>query len=443
LIESKNYSQEAIDLEHAVAQIIFRQEENGFHIDLEKAGKLYAHLKGIQERLTAELRQVFRPWYKPEKEFTPKRDNRTMGYRAGCPMTKVKLVEFNPSSGQHIADRLIKEFGWKPKEFTETGAPKVDETVLKKLPYPVVRNLIEYLTVNKRIGQLAEGDEAWLKHQKDGVIHGGVNTNGAVTGRMTHMKPNMAQVPSVDHPYGHECRELFGARPGWALVGADASGLELRCLGHYMARYDDGEYGRLCIDPNVKIHAYNRALLELPEDPPGTNVYYQIAKRWMYAFLYGAGDAKLGEIFGSGGAQKGKHLRSTFMANLPALNSLVSGVKAAAEKRGYLVGLDGRRLHIRSLHSALNTLLQGAGAIIMKKALVILDADLQAMFKPGVDYEFCANVHDEWQIECRPEIAEVVGKTAVEAIRKAGEHFKFRIPLDGEFKIGKTWADTH
>lgn len=161
------------------------------------------------------------------------------------------------------------------------------------------------------------------------------------------------------------------------------------------------------------------------------------------AFLYGAGDAKLGSIVGKG-RQAGAKLRAKFLAGLPALEKLVNGVKRRAKERGYLVGLDGRKLHIRSDHAALNTLLQSAGALVMKKALHILDTMLQeAGLVPGIDYEFVANIHDEFQIEVSEQHAEFVGKSAAESIRKAGEYFGFRCPLDGEFKIGRNWAATH
>lgn len=434
-LKAKGISEEAIELEHKVAGIIKRQIDFGFCFDVKKAEQLYAKLIERKAELASQLKAIFGYWYEPNGGVvTPKRGNRKKGIVEGSSYQKIKLVEFNPGSRAHIARCLQKRYGWKPTEFTASGQPKVDEEVLKKLPYPEVPLLIEYLMIEKRLGQLADGNEAWLKHvEQDGRIHGYVNTNGAVTGRMTHSHPNVAQVPAVRAPYGKECRELFGPPPGMVQVGADASSLELRCLAHYMARYDGGAYARIILEGDI--HTENQKAAGLPTRDS--------AKTFIYAFLYGAGDEKLGQIIGKG-RTAGRKLRKQFLEKLPALAKLKQAVEKAVKTRGYLIGLDGRHLPIRSEHSALNTLLQSAGALVMKKALVILDETLQEMgYVPGQDYEFMANIHDEWQIACRPEIAETVGKTAVEAIRRAGEHFGFRCPLDGEYKIGANWAETH
>lgn len=433
---SKNVSQEALELEHEVAHIIKRQVDRGFWFDVDAAENLYAELIAKRDAMEKELVSLFPPWYEPkDKEpFTPKRDNKKRGYKAGCPFTRVKLVTFNPNSRQHIYKCLMRKYDWKPTEFTDSGQPKVSEEVLKSLPYPEAQKLAEYLMIQKRIGQLAEGDKAWLKLVKsDNRIHGEVITNGAVTGRMTHNNPNVAQVPAVRAPYGYECRSLFRPSPGYLLVGADASGLELRCLAHYMAKWDGGEYAKVILEGDI--HTVNQKAAGLPTRDN--------AKTFIYAFLYGAGDEKIGQIIGKG-KSAGRKLKKQFLAKTPALAKLKDAVERVVKKRGYLIGLDGRHLKIRSTHAALNTLLQSAGALIMKKALVILDKSLQDKgYVPGRDYEFLANVHDEWQIEALPEIAEDVGKTAVEAIRKAGEHFKFRCQLDGEYRVGKSWAETH
>lgn len=434
LLMGKGLPEEAIDLEQAVAPILGRQQRHGFLFDQEAARELERALVSRRAVLEALLRKVIPPWKVIKRRFVPKRSDKRRGYVAGVEVTTYKEVVFNPASRQHIANRLSAMYGWEPQEFTEKGQPKIDEDVLGKLDYPIVPLLLEHFIVNKRLGQLAEGDEAWLKSvKKDGRIHGSVNQNAAVTGRMTHAKPNIAQVPKVGVPYGKECRSLFTVPKGKLLVGADASGLELRCLAHFMARYDNGEYAKVILEGDI--HTVNQQAAGLPTRND--------AKTFIYAFLYGAGDAKLGSIVGKGQAA-GRNLRAKFLAGLPALEKLVTGVKKAASKRGYLTGLDGRRLHVRSEHAALNTLLQSAGALVMKKALVILDADLQAAgLVPGVNYEFVANVHDEWQIEVDADKAEFVGKTAQAAIRKAGDAFGFRCPLDGEYKIGANWAETH
>jgi DNA polymerase-1 len=449
-------SAESIELEHAVQKIVSRQEINGFTFNVAKAMQLTATLAKERLALETELKERFGWWWGRAKAFVPKRDDKKVGYVAGAPCTQVKPVYFNPTSRHHIARVLTKHFGWKPTALTPTGEPEVNEESLKAIVHPEAKSLLRYLMVQKRLGQLAEGKEALLKHVRNGKIHGSVNTLGAVTRRMTHSSPNVSQVPACYSPYGTEFRELFEARAYFVLVGADADALELRDLAHFMAMYDGGEYTKTVLEGDKKkgtdMHSVNARALGL--DPTkayfGTETGRDIAKTWFYAFIYGAGDEKLGSIITKVRNPRknrsiGKAARTSFMANLPAMGKLMQAIKANAKKNGYLKALDGSRLHCRSEHSAPNTLLQSAGAVAMKKALVLLDADLQhtLALTPGVDYEFCANVHDEWQIECRPEIAEVVGAAAVAAIRAAGEHFGFRCPLDGQFKVGRTWADTH
>lgn len=473
-IIAKEYSPEALDLEHQMAWLMAQQERNGFHFDTAKAAELYAVLVKRRGELERELKDEFKYWYAPDGPTrrppksrkvwieTPdggdKRRIKKKGkpayfetgyyesYTEGAPYTKVKIVEFNPGSRDHIADRLTKLYGWEPELFTDGGKPKVDEEVMEKLDYPPCKLLTEYLMVQKRLSQLAEGDNAWLKMERNGKIHGSVNPNGAVTGRATHAFPNIAQVPAVkktkqgilmggEGGYGYECRSLFTVPPGWLLMGADASGLELRCLAHFMARYDGGKYGKAVVEGDVHTDNMNAAGLDTRDN----------AKTFIYAFLYGAGDAKIGKIVRKG-KEEGRKLKSQFLRKTPALKRLIEDVKAAA-KRGYLIGIDGRQLHVRSSHAALNTLLQSAGALICKKWLLLLEEELQARgLKHGWDgdYAFVAWVHDEVQIACRTkEVAEVVAEAATACVAKAGEYFNFRCPLAGEAKIGNNWAETH
>lgn len=433
-LKAQGFSEESIRLEHDVAPILARQKAHGFLFDKEKARVLEGRLAARRAELVDQLHVVFPPWEVKAGVLIPKRDNKAKGYVKGVPFQKTKIVTFNPGSRQHIADRLTKLYGWKPKEFTDSGQPKVDETTLLGLNYPEAPLLIEFLTVEKRLGQLSEGKQAWFKSVKeDGRIHGSVTQNGAVTGRMTHSSPNMAQVPSSGSPYGPECRELFCVSKGKKQVGADASGLELRCLAHFMGRWDHGDYAKVILEGDV--HTTNQCAA-------GLSTRNQ-AKTFIYAFLYGAGDEKIGSIVGKG-KKAGAELKAKFLAGLPALDKLIQAIKKAVREKGYLIGLDGRKLHVRSDHAALNTLLQSAGAIVMKKALVLLDKRLQEMgLVPGIDYEFVANIHDEFQMEVSEEHADAVGAAATDAIFCAGEHFGFRCPLAGEYKTGNNWHDTH
>jgi len=428
--------EQAVKIEHDFCEIIAKQERHGFAFDSTKAVDLYQRLVKRRLELSQELQTAFPP-KRVEEVFIPKVNNKSRGYVKGEPFTKVSYVDFNPSSRQMIGDRLM-AMGWEPEEFTTSGQAKIDETILQKLPYPEAALLAEHFLVEKRIGQLAEGEQAWLKLARQGRIHGSVNTNGAVTGRCTHSNPNVAQVPSVGAAYGAECRELFTVRHGYSLVGADLSGLELRCLAHFMARYDGGRYGEIVI--NGDIHTENQHAAGLPTR--------NNAKTFIYAFLYGAGPVKIGSIVAPQASEEeqrkiGIRLRKAFLKKLPALKKLIDAVEIAAD-RGYLLGLDGRKLHVRSKHAALNVLLQSAGALIAKVATIIAYEDLIAAgLVWGKDFAQVAHVHDEMQFEVRKGLEETVGKIVTDAMRKAGEHFNFRCPIAGEWKSGSNWKETH
>ncbi|CAB4140211.1 PolA DNA polymerase I - 3'-5' exonuclease and polymerase domains [uncultured Caudovirales phage] len=411
-IEEKNlYAGECLVLEHEFAGVIAQQERNGFCFDMRKASELYATLADVRDAGHRELVGMV-----PPTEVKLK--------------TKTKQIPFNPGSRQQIAAALM-NLGWKPEDYTPTGEPKVDEAVLSTLQYPIAKKLSEYLMVQKRIGMLAEGDEAWMKVVKaDGRIHGSVNHNGAVTGRCTHRSPNLAQVTGVGSPWGKECRELFVAPAGKMLVGVDAQGLELRCLAHYLARWDEGAYGKELLEGDI--HTANQKAAGLPTRND--------AKKFIYAWLYGAGPAKIGSIVG-GGSKEGRELNKRFLAKFPAIGKLKSAIDTAVDKRGYLTGLDGRHLPIRSQHSALNTLLQSCGAILMKNATVLMHRYIEHSKIKGVLQ--VAHIHDEVQLEVPEASAEEVATIAKRAISDSGLSFGFRIRLDGSANIGRNWAETH
>ena len=449
---SQEPSNQMIAIEHWFAFIISQQERNGFSFDLDKADKLTAKLTSIRAELKDELQQMVAP--KVEEMKSPAGWT-VEGYTAPT-KAKLKLVLkdaglkqalvndavktgnkkkttlFNPGSRQQIAAALL-DLGYDLPKEPDATTPKVDEGVLKKIDHPIAQKLLDYLLVQKRLGQLAEGEQAWLKLAKNGRIHGSVNTNGAVTGRCTHSNPNVAQVPACRVPYGEECRDLFGAGSGKKLVGCDASGLELRMLAHYLAFYDGGEYGKIVTEGDIHTANQQAAGLETRDQ----------AKTFIYAFLYGAGDAKIGDIVG-GTARDGQMLKRKFLSNLPALKRLQQDIHKKVENGGTLMGLDGRVLRIRSSHAALNMLLQSAGAVCMKVALIQLYHALgKSKWQHGREYAFVANIHDEFQAEVIPQHAEDFGKLAVKAIRVAGKELKLNVQLDGEYKVGTTWAETH
>ncbi|OUU24124.1 MAG: hypothetical protein CBB97_12290 [Candidatus Endolissoclinum sp. TMED37] len=423
----KNYSEESIELEHRLAEIIYQQECNGFKFNTTKAQRLYSELAAKRESLKQELKDSFPDW-EVRTPFIPKVNNKKLGYRKDIPTEKVQVIEFNPSSRDHVANRLINLRGWKPKQYTNDGKPKVDEDVLKSLPYPESKVLVEYYTIEKRIGQLAEGRQAWLKLVKNNRIYGSVNTNGAVTGRATHSHPNVGQVPATTVPYGKECRELFTVEDDNVLVGIDVSGLELRCLAHFMSRYDNGTYIKEVLDGDI--HTAN-------QKAAGLDTRAQ-AKTFIYALVYGCGAAKMGEILGKD-VKAGKKIISDFMKRTPALKRLIEDVQQKATK-GYIKGLDGRQLKIRSAHKALNTLLQSSGALICKQWIIDVH---ELIHQHNLDCKQVAWVHDEIQIETRKEHADELGKLAKQAIRNSEKKFNFRCELDCEYRVGKDWSQTH
>ena len=377
LIEKQNYSTEAIKLEHDFARCIYLQEAHGFHFDVASAKKLYASLANRRLELEKSLVSTFPNWKKYIGTFTPKRDNKTLGYKKGVPIKRYKELTFNPNSRDHISDRLMNK-GWKPREFTPDGKPKVDESVLSKLIYPEAKLLAEHFLIQKRIGQLAEGNNAWLKLQRDGIIYGSVITNGANTGRCTHQKPNVAQTPSVGVPYGKECRSLFTVPNGFQLIGCDASGLELRCLAHYIGAFDEGSFTKQLLHGDI--HTYNQKQIGLPTR--------DLAKRVIYGCIYGIGDTRLGAVVGKS-SQEGKRIKAKLFEALPALKQLRDNVIIATRNKKYLLGLDKRKLIPRSEHSSLNLLIQSCGALIIKMATVILHKKLK---EKNYDKNICTMV---------------------------------------------------
>lgn len=429
-LQKHQIPEETIKLENQFARIIFEQEKRGVNFDKQKAIELAARLTNSKFELERRIRCAF-PNEIKEEVFIPKVNNKARGYVKGVPFVKKTVVKFNPSSRQMIANGLIKKYGWKPKKLSPTGLPVIDEEILEQLDYPEAETLKEYFLVTKILGQLAEGKNAWLKLvAEDGAIHGKVDTIGAVTGRCTHNTPNLAQVPAVGSFMGKECRELFIPRKGYKLVGCDASGLELRCLAHYM---NDEEYTHEIL--NGDIHTKNQIMAGLKTRNE--------AKRFIYAFNYGGGDELIGSIVG-GGANEGSKIRKKFLKSLPKLKILIDNVKLKIKTKGVLKGIDKRTLKVREQYKGLNVLLQSAGAIVMKKALCILCDDIEAKgWKLNSDIAFVLNIHDEYQAEVREELVEEYKVMAVEAIKKAGEYFGFRCPLDGEAKVGNSWYETH
>jgi DNA polymerase-1 len=436
LDEGIGFSKESFDLEQKTASIIREQEKTGFYFDSQQAMTLLAQLSQNKADVEDEVQKTFKPKWVEDKMVLPYTNKNGELSKRGLtddeyenilisgnrePFMRRKLVDFNLGSRKQIGEYLI-DFGWQPEKFTPTGQPIVDEGTLKKITHIKEAKLIaDYLLYQKRIAQVS----SWIDELKDDRVHGRVIPNGTITGRMTHRNPNMAQVPNLGSPYGKECRACWTVPEGYKLVGIDASGLELRMLAHYM---NDADYIEEVV--NGDIHSTNQELAGLKTRDQ--------AKTFIYALVYGAGDFKIGKII-NGDIKKGKALRERFLRNLPALKKLRDRVQQASN-RGFLKGIDGRKIYVRSPHASLNTLLQGCGAIVMKQAMV----NLHELIKLNtVDAQFVANIHDEWQLQVKESQADYIGRLGVESIEKVTEQFNMRCDLTGQYKVGGNWSETH
>lgn len=530
-IQEFDWSPEAIQMEHEIHALMVQQERNGFFFNRERAEKLAEHLREAYTRLSDEAIEHIGKWYRTAKrhtdEYNPEHGEsnsrrtwgdltfpkRTMSFakanakyadagdygklRAdtteGAPFVKVELKEFNPNSRQQIVDRLQTLYGWEPQDFTENGAARVDDDILRELAkeVPLAETLAELFFYKKRLGQVADGKNGWLKLvRNDGRIHGRVNVGGTVSGRATHAAPNVSQVPGVnavefkdfekgeeyiakwedktDHlglpmiisskwkdkkgewsilmrghegGYGWDCRELFTVPKGYRLVGCDLSGIEFRCLANLVFPFDNGEMVDVVLHGDI--HQNNADL---------AGISRSVAKRLLYAAMYGGGDAKLGSIvepFASENRQRGlgKQLRAKLMAAMPALDKAIKEIKREKRRnRGTIAGLDGRRLYVRSDHAALNLRLQSDGALIAKKwCLLVDDLFYDEGWDHGVDleYAFCSWSHDEIQVAVREDLAERAAEIMEAAAPMAGDHFDFKCPVAAEAQVGMNWAETH
>ena len=405
----KQYTK-SIKLEHMLSRIIAKQISNGFGFDLDSADQLERDLLMEKVEIEDNLCQIF-PLI-VEERWSDKTGKRL----------KDKVTHFNPASRQQIAMRLGEKYGWEPSK-TKKGNPKVDSAELKKLPWEEAKILVHYFDIIKLLGMV----EDWISRatsSRDGRIHGNVNTQGTVTGRMTASQPNLQQVSG-----DKRARSLFTPKHGWKQVGIDASGLEARLLANRMAPWDEGEFGRVVLHEDI--HTVNQQKAGLPTRDS--------SKTFFYALIYGAGNEKIGKIIGKG-SHAGKIIKERYLEEMPALKKLLEKCKFQVAKKGTLTLLDGREVPCRSAHKALNVQIQGDGAMIMKVAQTIFSR----MLKPyNGRCNFMATVHDEWQLECEPEIAEDVGQLGVQAIQEAGKRLGCVVDMDGEYRIGNNWADCH
>jgi len=443
-IVSQNYPEPALKLEHDFALAINKQIRAGIPFDVDAALDLVDDLRAKEKQLENHLKQIF-PAVQYSEWFTPKVNNAKRGYVKGVPFEKVRSEEFNPGSRQQIVDRLKAKYGWQPEKRTEKGNPILDDEVLEKLPFPEAKPLAEYMLIKKRLGQIADGRNAWLKlvNNHTGRMHGDVVTNGCITGRCAHRNPNMGQVPAGYSPYGKECRALFQPPQGWDLIGIDAKALELRCLAGYLALYDNGEYAKVVTNPEIDIHIYNQERFGVATR--------DISKRLLYAVLYGAGHLKAGTIIDPNEKneialrQLGSTAINSFMDGVPALKTLKQKIDENIGSRNHLFGLDRRILYCRSAFKGLNVLLQSAGAILMKQVVVFIHRNIEQNLGlvHGQDWEQLLMVHDEVQLACKPQYTTAIQEQAMLAFPQAQEFFGFRCLIQGDSRVGHSWAETH
>jgi len=447
-IIKQNYSQAALSLEHEFATAINNQIRSGVPFDVDRCLDLVDVLRAKKEKLEKDLIDLFPP-IKRSEIFTPKVNNQKRGYQKGVPFEKISYEHFNPGSRKQIIERLQTKYQWVPEGRTEKGNPKLDDTVLENLDFPEAKALAEYQLLKKRLGQIADGNNAWLKLVDNSTsrIHGDVITNGTITGRCSHRNPNCSQVPKVKSPYGNECRSLFHAPYDWEMMGFDAKGLEVRCLAGYLAIWDGGEYADIVVNPKKvgfnNIHEYNMQKFGVNEKDK--------AKTLLYGILYGSGDLKAGKIFDPSETneqklrQIGRTRIDNFMNSLPALKKLREKIRDTLSTRGYLVGLDRRVLYCREDYKALNVLLQSAGSIIMKKVVVNIHKNIKQNLNLsyGNEWQQLLMIHDEVQLTCAKQHKESIYKEVMKSFIEAGEFFNFKCKIEGDYKLGKNWAETH
>jgi DNA polymerase I len=439
-------SDSAVDLEMEVAGILRRQEAEGICFDTKGAERLAVQLVDELSALKVELQKSFVPWQKLRKRAISKVNNKTLGRTKGQEYEVWDTIEFNPGSNQHIVHCLHEKYGWEPEVFTDKGNPQMDDDVLEDLEslgtMPEVVLIRKWKTAAKILSYLSSGDKSWLSYvTPEGKIHGKVNGCGAGTRRMTHNSPNLGQVPSSRAYLGKECRSLFSPPPGYTMVGVDADQLELRTLSHFLYPFDGGAYAHAAVHGSKAnkddIHWRNAIALGVDRDDPGKTIFY--------AYIYGAGLAKLGRCVtkswdNESNIRAGRRIKGKLEKGLPALVSLKEKILEVYKERGYLLDLDGQKFRLRSDHSALNELNQRAGAIIMKRVEVWLDWKLREM---QVDYKWLLHIHDEWQFAVRAEHVAIFRSVINDAFAYATNYYKLKCPITGDAKEGSNWSETH
>ena len=443
-IQKRGLSAEAAHLELKFSKLAHKMQWRGIYFNEVGAAELYVKMDDERNALLQECTSLVPPvvtemktpqYWVCQKTFTQysrKADAPPAAKKSLVkgPM-KTKTTYFNPLSRQQVGDFLISR-GWEPEDTTPTGKPKVDEkTLLSITDIPEAQVLAKIYRLQKMIGMLAEGNEAWLKLSVNNRLHPKLNTIGAVSGRTSCVRPNLQQVPSARLPYGAECRSLFGADYGYDLVSCDAKSLEVRCFAHYMAKYDSGEFADAVLLGDI--HQVNADMMHCDR---------QTAKNTFFALIYGAGAPKISTMLGIDATMAQEMIDQLFRKR-PAMRHLIDGIKRTAQKRGHLVGLDGRRLHPRSVHSSVNLLIQAAGSCVSKRAALNLNAKINVDSWNERRVAIVGFIHDELLIECKEGYGDYVLERAIHSFKDTTGQFNLRCAMDGEGSIGKTWHEVH
>ena len=415
---------EWVELEHRVAEILTKQELHGWYFDERSAHELESELRSTLESLQESLRKQHP--FVAGSEFTPRRPNKTQGYFTGCPSTRLK--DLNATSRDHIAWVMQTFYGWKPTQFTDKGKPTIDEVVLTEIGTPIALDFFKCLELKKQLGMLSEGNNAWLKLCRNGRVHHhcSVATN---THRCAHRNPNVAQIPS-----GENFQRLFRATPGLVMAGADFSGIELRMFSHYLSRYDGGRYAEILL--NGDIHQTNADKIGISR---------KLVKTVTYAFLYGAGNEKIGysydpQLSADKARKKGAEIRKAYLDAIEGLDDLVKAVKKKVESTGYINSIDGRRVSVDGSHKALNYLLQSSAGVVAKRWMVMIDDMIK---EQKLESQQLAFIHDALFYECPPAEADNMKFILEYSARTAGEFYKLRCPIDAAGKVGPDFYSVH
>ena len=429
------YSQEAIQLEHDVRRFMNIQETQGTPFNTQEARALYKKVKAEYDAKWGEVKNLF-PNKVETSVFVPKTNNKTRGYVKGQPVTKTLETEFNPGSRDQLIDFFKTKYNWEPVSFTPKGKPEIGFDVLSKMPYEEAKVIAELFDMKKLMGTLFDGDNGWLKLVKDNKIHGGIITNGAVSGRAAHFKPNLGNVPNVHSYMGKECRQLFASLdPDYVFVGGDAKAIQVRMLAHYLYFWDEGEYAHEAV--NGDIHTKNMNAFGITSRDTAKTVFF--------AMVFGSGAANLGRVVDPTcstikAESIGNEIINNFKRNIPAYAHLHKTVKNKLYNQGFVVGLDGRRLIPRSKHAGLCTMIQGGEAVVMKRALSSIHKAIKAN---NYDARPVLWVHDELELVAHKDHADVTAQLIPYSIREAGDYFKLKCPMDGTGKIGNNWYEVH